>query len=270
MASKTAQKTLTTQFMSITGVNEKQALKSLKASNWKLEQAMDSYFALIGGAPIVNNTSDALGKLFEKYRASTDEKDETAVDGTMQYLTDLGLNLENAEMFVALEIVQAPAFGELSKNAFVEGWKAIGADTVPKQRAYVATQIKQLSKDMTLFKRVYKHAFICAKEKGQKAMSLDNAMVYWGVLFASPGKPWVTASTDFLSLWLEFLEAKWTKSVNKDMWNQTFEFYKKSLEDESLSFWSEDGAWPGVIDEFVGYVKEKRGDVPETETMETD
>jgi DCN1-like protein 1/2 len=35
-----------------------------------------------------------------------------------------------------------------------------------------------------------------------------------------------------------------------------------------LSFWSEDGAWPGVIDEFVAYVKEKRGD--NANTMETD
>lgn len=52
------------------------------------------------------------------------------------------------------------------------------------------------------------------------------------------------------------------------MWNQLFEFYLKSIEDETLSFWSEDGAWPGVIDDFVAYAKEKRGDVPEN--METD
>lgn len=44
----------------------------------------------------------------------------------MKYLDDLGLNLENAEILVALEIVRAPALGELSKDGFVEGWKAIG------------------------------------------------------------------------------------------------------------------------------------------------
>ena len=67
------------------------------------------------------------------------------------------------------------------------------------------------------------------------------------------------------------MNEKWNKSVNKDMWNQTFEFYLKTLEDETLSFWSEDSAWPGVIDEFVVYVKEKRGDVADVpESMETD
>jgi DCN1-like protein 1/2 len=44
----------------------------------------------------------------------------------MRYLQDLGLNLESADILVALEIVQAPSLGELSKENFVEGWKAIG------------------------------------------------------------------------------------------------------------------------------------------------
>jgi DCN1-like protein 1/2 len=44
------------------------------------------------------------------------------------------------------------------------------------------------------------------------------------------------------------------------MWFQALEFFNKAKSDESLSFWSEDSAWPGVIDEFVLWLKEKRGD----------
>lgn len=122
---------------------------------------------------------------------------------------------------------------------------------------------------MALFKRVYRHTFDCAKEnRSQKALQLDAAMIYWDVLFSAPGRPWVSASVDWKPLWQEFLTNNWTKSVNKDMWNQTFEFFLKTMEDESLSFWSEDGAWPGVIDEFVAYAKAKRGET--AETMETD
>lgn len=88
------------------------------------------------------------------------------------------------------------------------------------------------------------------------------------MIFSEPGKPWITGTTNWTNLWIEFLKANWTKTVNKDMWNQTFEFFQKTMQDETLSFWSEDGAWPGVIDEFVAYVKEKRGDLPDT--METD
>ncbi len=142
------------------------------------------------------------------------------------------------------------------------------ADTIPKQKTYVAGQIKQLSTDMVLFKKVYKHVFVCAKEKGQKALPLDNAIVYWTLLFSFPGMEWATATTNWIKLWVEFLNTKWTKSVNKDMWNQTAHFFEKTMEDDTLSFWSEDGAWPGVIDQFVEYVKKERGDT--ADTMETD
>jgi DCN1-like protein 1/2 len=139
-------------------------------------------------------------------------------------------------------------------------------DTVEKQKAYIREQIPLLSTDMAFFKRVYRHTFIGSKEKGQKALPLDNAITYWTMLFSPPGMIWATATTNWLDLWVEFLQKKWTKSVNKDMWNMTFEFFQKSIQDDEMSFWSEDGAWPGVIDDFVGYVKEKRG----SEKMETD
>jgi len=260
-----------TQFTNITGAPERIASRILKATNWKLDQACDSYFAQTGTGPITpQKDTTALVKLFDKYRdPQSDDADTINVDGTMQYLTDLGVNLENAESLVALEIVQAPTLGEITKSGFVDGWKALGSyDTVSKQKTYVAEQIKLLSTDLELFKRVYRHTFVCSKEKGQRALALENALIYWELLFTPPGRPWVTGSTNWLELWTEFLKIKWTKSVNKDMWNQTFEFYRKTTEDESLGFWSEDAAWPSVIDEFVTYVNAKRSAEPEN--METD
>lgn len=90
------------------------------------------------------------------------------------------------------------------------------------------------------------------------------------MLFSRPGLRWVSATTDWLALWLEFLNAKWTKTVNKDMWNQTLEFFAKSKDDETMSFWSEEGAWPSVIDDFVIWVREKRSGGPVADNMETD
>lgn len=58
--------------------------------------------------------------------AEQDEKDTTGVDSTMSYLADLGVNLENVEVLVPLEIVQAPVVGEMTKQGFVDGWKALG------------------------------------------------------------------------------------------------------------------------------------------------
>lgn len=54
------------------------------------------------------------------------------------------------------------------------------------------------------------------------------------------------------------MQARWKKSVNRDMWDQTGVFVARCLGDESMGWWSEDGAWPGVLDEFVGFVRGKR------------
>lgn len=133
---------------------------------------------------------------------------------------------------------------------------------------YIKSLIKKLSTDKALFKRVYRHTFMAAKETDQKAISLEYAVIYWETLFSPPGMKWVSASHDWLALWKEFLEAKWTRSVNRDMWNQTLEFAFKTMEDETLSFWSEDGAWPGVIDDFVLWCREAKGIKPDS--MDTD
>ncbi|KFX89694.1 hypothetical protein O988_08542 [Pseudogymnoascus sp. VKM F-3808] len=226
--------------------------------------------------PVEDKSLASLSNLFEKYRGSDDEKDSISVDGTMAYLTDLAVNLEDASSLIPLEIVQAPAIGEMTKDGFVKGWQKAGADskstldTIPKQKAYIASQAKLLSSDTVLFKRVYKHTFVCSKERSQKALPLENALVYWEMLFSPPGMQWASATTDWLALWLEFLNAKWTKTVNKDMWNQIFEFFAKSKEDDTMSFWSEEGAWPSVIDDFVIWVREKRGGGAAADNMETD
>ncbi len=145
------------------------------------------------------------------------------------------------------------------------------ADTIPKQRQFLGLQINQFRTKMDVFKRVYRPRFICQKERGQNALPLENAIVVWQLIFYTPGQQWTTRKEDdWCKLWIRFLNETWTKSVNKDMWDQTFEFYLKSLADDSLTFWSEDGAWPAVIDDFVLYVKEKWQPVYSPEKMETD
>jgi DCN1-like protein 1/2 len=62
-----------------------------------------------------------------------------------------------------------------------------------------------------------------------------------------------------LDWWVEFLEGRGKRPVNKDLWQQVEVFMRKSREDEDFGWWSEDGAWPGALDDFVAWVREKRG-----------
>jgi DCN1-like protein 1/2 len=45
----------------------------------------------------------------------------------MNYLSqELKVNLENAELLVANEILQAQTVGEITRKGYVDGWKATG------------------------------------------------------------------------------------------------------------------------------------------------
>lgn len=56
-----------------------------------------------------------------------DPKDSIGAESVMSYLgNELKINLEDASLFVALEMFQAPVIGEITRSGFVEGWRKSG------------------------------------------------------------------------------------------------------------------------------------------------
>ncbi len=132
------------------------------------------------------------------------------------------------------------------------------ADSLSKQQSQIPSLRRSLQANDALFKKTYKQAFLLARAPGQKVLPLDVAVEYWRLLLSPPSRSWSTSSTPWLQWWIEYLQEKWKKGVSRDMWDQTGVFITKCSEDESMAWWSEDGAWPGVIDDFVAFVKAKR------------
>lgn len=118
-----------------------------------------------------------------------------------------------------------------------------------------------------LFRRIYRFAFPLSRMQGQRNLTFEIAVDQWRLFFTSDhgGVMWNTPTTPWLDWWLEFLESRGKKPVNKDLWQQVEVFMRKTHEDEEFGWWSEDGAWPGALDEFVAYVKEKRAKGSEME-----
>ncbi|PFH62279.1 hypothetical protein XA68_14274 [Ophiocordyceps unilateralis] len=270
-ASNSQHKVLVAQFVALTGASDRQAARYLRLAGNKINEAVDSFFAS-GNEPKGPSSIDTkLDNLFNSLRdEENDEKDKLEITSTMEYLgSKLKVNLENAELLVVLELLQAPNVGEITRRGFVDGWKVSGAGAAHQEHAaHVRRLVQSLSSDPAFFKRIYRYTFVVGRDQDQKALSLENALVYWSMLFAPPGRAWKTKKHDWLELWKEFLNDKWTRSVNRDMWNMTLEFALKTRTDESLSFWSEDGAWPSVIDDFVLWSRERLGS--KAESMDTD
>lgn len=201
-----------------------------------------------------------LSKLFDSLQTDEDrETDRNAIGmaGIQDYMTKIHVNMENYEFFVLCEIVRVESLGQITRKGFVDGWKAAGVPADLAAQARHARQcIERVRVSSDYYKAVYRRTFLAGKELGQKAVDKEVAMAYWNAVFDPAVHPWQTTRTNWLDAWQTFLTERWKRGVNRDMWNQTLEFANRVMEDDSLGFWSEESAWPSVIDEFVLWCRE--------------
>jgi DCN1-like protein 1/2 len=182
-------------------------------------------------------------------------------------LEDLGIELDNCAALYFFEFTKSPQLGVITRDGFTSGPLVdAGCDTPDKIRKHIYDQLITNNGTLEQYKAVYNHTFTLLIEDRKKAIDLEQAEAFWRILTDSNvGQPWTPKNgTDFLPMWLEFLNSKWQKAVNRDLWRQTLSFMLKAVDDESLSFWTEESSWPSVIDDFVLWVKvEKRGEAME-------
>jgi len=138
---------------------------------------------------------------------------------------------------------------------------SVRCDTIDKMAAHASDLRTRIPTEPDLFRRVYRYTFPLCLVQGQRNLQFEIAVEQWSLFFSTPkgGVAWNTATTPWLDWWIEFLEERGKKLVNKDLWQQVEVFMRKSHEDEAFGWWSEDGAWPGALDLFVAWVREKRG-----------
>lgn len=173
-------------------------------------------------------------------------------------------------IFLAVfDLLDAPAMGEFNRESFVTGWANVSStsnpcDTEKSQKDYVNVLRNKLKTDSAYFRQVYKSAFKYAKPANQRAIPMDEVFAYWEMFYNNnkSGMTWNTADTKWYDLWQEYYTEKNKRPVNKDLWNQVAELVHKTREEggESLEWWSEDGAWPTAVDDFVAFVRGKRMD----------
>jgi DCN1-like protein 1/2 len=201
-----------------------------------------------------------------------DQPDRIGIEGAQKYLNDLRLGLEELTHLALCELLQSPSIGEFTREQFISGWKSADKsgnnqsyDNIKAQGDCVKTLRKQLQTDRKYLKQVYRYAFTLARPEGQKNVPVDAAVDFWKMFFDADkgGIEWNSDSTPWLDWWLEYYETKYKRPANKDLWNMVGELVNKTAEPggENMNWWSEDGAWPMAVDEFVTFVKEKRGDV---------
>ncbi|CAG7923310.1 unnamed protein product [Penicillium olsonii] len=185
----------------------------------------------------------------------------------MNFLNDIGVQLDEVTCLAIAELLQSPSMGEFTREEWKRGMAGARCDTIPLITEHAKKLRERIPREPELFRRVYRYTFPLSRMQGQRNLQFEIAADQWNLFFTPDhgGVAWNTETTPWLDWWIEFLEGRGKKPVNKDLWEQVEVFMRKSLEDEEMKWWSPDGAWPGALDDFVAYVQAKRGKGSEME-----
>ncbi|KAG6811503.1 hypothetical protein H0H92_007105 [Tricholoma furcatifolium] len=214
-------------------------------------------------APTAPPSNTKLTTLFNNYKDTDD--DEISAEGTIAFCQDLDVDPEDVVLLAVAFELKSPRLGHWSLKGWVDGWKALGADSIPAMQAILPQLSNKLASDSDYFKKVYNFTFQFSKPENQRSLGTENAVAFWSLLLphgmkggalshikAESGDGDVSMEDEegwkpeYIQWWFDFLAEKSIKGVSKDTWTMLVAFLRTS--DSKFSNHSAE-------DDFVEYAK---------------
>ncbi|OEH74014.1 DCN1-like protein 5 [Cyclospora cayetanensis] len=272
------------QLQDITGCTKKAATELLRQNNFNLERTIDSFYSLsaerrrivLGHGTEVGRVEGPsrvdekkIAEFFDAYAVAdpTGSPSLKAIkEGGLERLSDhLDVGLDDVFFLVFAFHCGCRTQGVITRDDFFRGLKSLGLDTLTALKDSVQTLRKALFDDLGLLRKVYSYAFTYSLEPMQKQLPTELAIAYWRLLIEPLN--WC-----LFSHFLQYIECiSNLSSVTKDAWLMVLEFALTSQApagieataedniDRALQEYEDDGAWPLVIDNFVDWMREERG-----------
>ncbi|KAF8120956.1 DUF298-domain-containing protein [Boletus edulis] len=248
----------------------------------------------------VEYTQRGAQALFKSF-ADDDNPDVIGPGGVEKLCTEAGIPLEGAQPLLLAWQFKAQEMAKISRSEWLQGAEALRYLTlcmrisslpvlaialkelddlvvhdkepitvpspvkkrggVDSQELYNKTHYSQYASNRkAAFTELYQFSFTLAKPPQSRNLDIETAAALWSVLLA-PRYPIITELAEFLNQ-----ENGSYKGANKDIWNMVHEFCQTIIDGE-LSDYEADGAWPTMLDDFVGWKKDRMshstGDTPQ-------
>lgn len=216
------------------------ASKYLKDNNNQLQDAINDY---------LNRKQDPkLIKLFEKYCES--DMSTIEVNGTMNYLEDLGIEPEDIRSLLLSYFLESPSMGVFSREKFLNNWNNEKINNISDMKVFI-DKLYGHYKSLETFQGVYEFVFgFLLEQPNQKLINYEIIIDYWKLMFEYLELPPKVNSR--IEQWYEFIE-KEGKHLNRDTYVMWYEFVKEVImsDAEGLGGYDEMSSWPSLVDEYV-------------------
>ncbi|KAG2455577.1 DCN1-like protein 3 [Polypterus senegalus] len=239
-----------------------------------MSQDLAQPLASPGDKAISNGEEFSLQRIEELFKCYKDEQDDAILEeGMERFCNDLCVDPAEFRVLVLAWKFQAATMCKFTRKEFVEGCKAIKADSLEMIHARFPSLLAE-AKLEDRFKDLYRFTFQFGldSEEGQRSLHRDIAIALWRLVFTQN-------TPSILEQWLDFLteNPSGVKGISRDTWNMFLNFTQVIGPD--LSNYSEDEAWPSLFDTFVEWETERRrkrqqedndkhSDFPTTENVE--
>ncbi|MGH0140105.1 UNVERIFIED_CONTAM: hypothetical protein FKN15_000555 [Acipenser sinensis] len=189
-------------------------------------------------------------ELFKRYKDEQD--DEILEEGMESFCDDLCVDPAEFRVLVLAWKFQAATMCKFTRKEFVEGCKAIKADSLEGIHTRFPCLLME-AKMEDKFKDLYRFTFQFGldSDEGQRSLHREIAIALWRLVFTQN-------TPSILEQWLDFLteNPSGVKGISRDTWNMFLNFSQVIGTD--LSNYSEDEAWPSLFDTFVEWELERR------------
>lgn len=243
-------------FMEVTGTSKPTATKYLKQYEYNFNKALDQYLGK-------RTANKQLLVLYEKYSQLDQDSDgeSIGIEGTLQYLTDLGIEPEDIRSLVLSYFLQSDSMGIIGKDQFLNNWDKVRVFNIKD----MVTYIDELTQQMHLidkFNDLYAYTFnFLLESPNQKLINGDIVVDYWKLLF-SLLPPEISQNHELferINQLYDFI-LEHDKKISKDTYLMIWEFIKEVVipDPKNLSAYDEMSSWPVLIDEFIEHLQEKK------------
>lgn len=193
---------------------------------------------------------ERIHKMFLCYK--DEHEDSILEEGMERFCNDLCVDPAEFKVLVLAWKFQAATMCKFTRREFVDGCKAIQADSIPGICSRFSVLLEE-SRGEESFKDLYRFTFQFGldAEQGQRSLQRSIAIALWRLVFTLDTPP-------VLERWLDFLSENpcAVRGISRDTWNMFLNFTQSIGQD--LSNYSEDEAWPSLFDSFVEWETERR------------
>ncbi|XP_054609665.1 DCN1-like protein 3 [Dunckerocampus dactyliophorus] len=181
-----------------------------------------------------------------------EQEDAILEEGMERFCNDLCVDPAEFRVLVLAWKFQAATMCKFTRKEFVEGCKAIQADSLEGICSRFPCMLLDAQGEEN-FKDLYRFTFQFGldADEGQRSLQRDIAIALWRLVFTQDMPP-------ILEHWLDFLaeNPSGVRGISRDTWNMFLNFTQAIGPD--LSNYSEDEAWPSLFDTFVEWELERR------------